>query len=275
MGAGLGQNRRVLVDGPAKSVGGCSSHCCCRSNRPQENIHALGSHRNQRTPKGPRRKRARPRPGMGPAEQDLACLHADALTLNFRLELSAGRREAAAASSARRAALLAATARRDAAGAVFGARTAAQRREDDARAERAGRVATNPAVRGRAGLLLGLGVSSRACTCGQSVCWGPPPTGQCALAFCGVWSLDLLPPASRDKVYKRRPPAAGKGAGAAAGLRFKPVSTRPAAGADGIAAARRGAAGGGAGGGPCKARLPGCASAAMRPLAIISAAASS
>jgi hypothetical protein len=90
-----------------------------------------------------------PAPGLGAAEQELACLHADALALHFRLELEDGRRDASARASARRAGLLAASARRDAQAAVFGARTAAQRRGDDARAEAAGRALPNTTTRER------------------------------------------------------------------------------------------------------------------------------
>lgn len=87
--------------------------------------------------------------GMGPTEQDLACLHTDALLLHFRLELAAGLHDASTKATARRAALLEASVRRDgaAAAAVFGPRTAKQRRDDEARAEGAGRVTSNPAVR--------------------------------------------------------------------------------------------------------------------------------
>jgi hypothetical protein len=83
---------------------------------------------------------------MGLTEQDLACLHADALMLHFRLELAAGCQDAAARAAARRDGLLAASTRRDAQAAVFGARTAKQRRDDDARAAAAGRGHSNPAV---------------------------------------------------------------------------------------------------------------------------------
>ena len=91
--------------------------------------------------------------GLSAIEQELACLHADALALHFRLELEDGWREAAARASARRCGALAASARRDAQAAVFGARTAKQRREDALKAEAAGHATTNPAVRPRVGVV--------------------------------------------------------------------------------------------------------------------------
>lgn len=84
--------------------------------------------------------------GMGQGDQELACLHTDALLVHYRLELAAGCKDAAARAAARRKSVLAASARRDVQAAIFGERTAKQRREDDVRAGAAGKVATNPAV---------------------------------------------------------------------------------------------------------------------------------
>lgn len=84
---------------------------------------------------------------MSSTEQELACLHVDALTLHHRLELTAGCQEAAAKATARRAGVLAASMRRDAQAPIFGARTLKQKRKDEARAEEVARVTPNPVVR--------------------------------------------------------------------------------------------------------------------------------
>jgi len=83
---------------------------------------------------------------LSSTEQDLACLHADALSLHFRLELTDGCQEAAAKAAVRHAGALSASLKRDSQAAIFGARTAKQKREDEVRLESAGQLASNPAV---------------------------------------------------------------------------------------------------------------------------------
>lgn len=84
---------------------------------------------------------------MSDAEQVLACLHADSLMLQTRLQLKQGRREAAAKTAAHQQRLQATLQKRDQQADIFGARTRKERRLDAAAVEGAGRLPMTAPVR--------------------------------------------------------------------------------------------------------------------------------
>ncbi len=109
-------------------------------------------------------------------------MHADALSLHFRLELTAGCQDATAKAAARRATLLAATAKRDGQAAVFGERTAKQRRDDEARTRAAARAPSHPAAKEHE-LIKNCGANSyqRALLCIQMAAFHSDPVRQAAI----------------------------------------------------------------------------------------------
>jgi hypothetical protein len=83
---------------------------------------------------------------MTATEQELACLHADALLLLQRLQLAAGLREAAAKAQTKRDQLLASTVKRDLQADIFGPRTQKEKRLDEAAVGAAGRLPSSNEV---------------------------------------------------------------------------------------------------------------------------------
>lgn len=78
--------------------------------------------------------------GMPATEQELACLHADALLLLQRLQLAAGVRDATAKVLSKRDQLLTSTLKRDKQADIFGARTQKEKRLDEAAVAAAGKL---------------------------------------------------------------------------------------------------------------------------------------
>lgn len=85
---------------------------------------------------------------MTATEQQLACLHADALLLQQRLQLATGLQEAAAKVSSKRDQLLASTLKRDRQADIYGPRTQKAKRMDEAAVEAAGKLPSSNEVRG-------------------------------------------------------------------------------------------------------------------------------
>jgi hypothetical protein len=83
---------------------------------------------------------------MTATEQELACLHADLLLLHYQLQLMAGMQEVTHRVQQRQQDMAAATARRDQEAQIWGARTAKQKRVDEAKLEAAGKVPSHAAV---------------------------------------------------------------------------------------------------------------------------------
>lgn len=83
---------------------------------------------------------------MTPTEQELACIHADALLVQQRLELSAGLQEVCAETAAKQQQMVASTIRRDKQSKIFGTRTMKEKRMDELAIEVAGRTPSNAAV---------------------------------------------------------------------------------------------------------------------------------
>lgn len=84
--------------------------------------------------------------GMSPTEQDLACLHADALSSYYRLELKAGVLDAQAKAQAKQHKMMETTQKRDADAAIWGARTTKEKRLDESRLQHAAKVPSNNVV---------------------------------------------------------------------------------------------------------------------------------
>lgn len=85
-------------------------------------------------------------PGMTATEQELACIHADLVLLHYQLQLMAGMQEVTHRVHQRQQDMMAATARRDQEAQIWGARTAKQKRVDEAKIEAAGKVPSHPSV---------------------------------------------------------------------------------------------------------------------------------
>lgn len=77
---------------------------------------------------------------MSATEQELACLHADALLMLQQLQLANGLRHAAVKVAAKREQMLASTIKRDRQSAIYGPRTMKERRLDDLALEAAGKA---------------------------------------------------------------------------------------------------------------------------------------
>lgn len=86
---------------------------------------------------------------MTPSEQELACIHADALLIQQRLELAAGLKEVLAKTAARQEQMFLNTIKRDKQSAIYGTRTMKDRRIDDVALQEAGRPPSSAAVRHR------------------------------------------------------------------------------------------------------------------------------
>ena len=88
-------------------------------------------------------------PCSSPLLQDLACLHADAVAIRFRVELLIGVYEQKSKASAKVLRLEDATMKRDSQSEVFGPRTKKEKREDDEKIAQAGKISSNPALKER------------------------------------------------------------------------------------------------------------------------------
>lgn len=84
--------------------------------------------------------------GMTLTEQELACIHADALLVQQCLQLSAGLQEVTAGTAAKKQRLIASTVKRDKQSAIFGTRTMKEKRMDEAAIEAAGKTPSSAAV---------------------------------------------------------------------------------------------------------------------------------
>lgn len=84
---------------------------------------------------------------MSDDEQVLACMHADAVMVETRLELKLGLQDAAAKAAARQQRLQASLTKRDQQADIFGARTRKERRLDAVAVEHAGYTPSTAPVR--------------------------------------------------------------------------------------------------------------------------------
>lgn len=84
--------------------------------------------------------------GMTQSDQELACIHADALLVQQRLELSAGLKEVAANTAMKQQQMIASTIKREKQSDIYGARTAKDKRMAEAAIEAAGKPPSNAAV---------------------------------------------------------------------------------------------------------------------------------
>ncbi|KAG1679322.1 hypothetical protein FOA52_009354, partial [Chlamydomonas sp. UWO 241] len=87
--------------------------------------------------------------GMSDTEQELACLHADAVSALFRVELKVGCCEQQARALAKQSVVVEGLAKRDSQAAVFGTRTMKERRLDDSKLDSIASVSTNPPLKER------------------------------------------------------------------------------------------------------------------------------
>jgi hypothetical protein len=83
---------------------------------------------------------------MTATEQELACLHADTLLLQQRLQLAAGLQEAAAKVTSKRNQLLASALKRDRQADIFGPCTQKEKRLGEAAVEAAGKLPSSNEV---------------------------------------------------------------------------------------------------------------------------------
>jgi hypothetical protein len=91
---------------------------------------------------------------MTATEQELACLHADAMMLHQRLQLTAGLREATAKVQSKRDQMLASTMKRDLQSDIFGPRTQKEKRMDEAAVEAAGKLPSSNEVVGKQAVVI-------------------------------------------------------------------------------------------------------------------------
>lgn len=83
---------------------------------------------------------------MSQTEQELACIHADAIVLQQRMELSIGLKERQAKTAIRQQHMISSTMKRDKQSDIFGTRTMKEKRMADAAIEAAGKPPSSAAV---------------------------------------------------------------------------------------------------------------------------------
>eukprot|EP00879_Flechtneria_rotunda_P025042 GHRR01026578.1.p1 GENE.GHRR01026578.1~~GHRR01026578.1.p1 ORF type:complete len:516 (+),score=184.34 GHRR01026578.1:750-2297(+) len=148
---------------------------------------------------------------MLPSEQDLACLHADALLVQQRLELAVGLREAASRAKVKQDQLLTTAAKRDKQADIFGARTIKDRRADDAAAEAAGKAPASSAVHERQLLeACGKNPYQRALLLTQIAAYQPDTTRQIAALKEACTLLQAAQSSEADIFNAQQPPTAVK-----------------------------------------------------------------
>lgn len=139
---GGGQGVLGLSGWSCKQQSLVSAHLCCHWQCSL--LHTLTHQTSVPADLATRHKRTHT--GMSDNEQELACLHADALMLSSRLQLKLGLCEAATKASTRQQRMQATLQKRDQQADIFGARTRKERRMDAVAVESAGQVPSSAPV---------------------------------------------------------------------------------------------------------------------------------